>query len=119
MRKRASTGIKFRQKNEGKKLKFYDVPHLTYHVLQAGYDVKYFGDKGLGLMVVYVALGCSGSEAGWRPIYILNSGCASLTSGRAAFFFYKNIRLAAIFSPFFISLQLAKDFFNFFLLFQK
>ena len=78
----ALAGTKFMKKYEGKKLKFYDVPYTAYDVLLAGYDVKYFGDKGLGLMVVYVALGCSGSEAGWRPIYILNSGCASLTSGR-------------------------------------
>ena len=56
--------MEFALSNEGKKLKFYDVPYLAHRVLQAGYDVKYFGDKGLGLKAVYVALGRSASEAG-------------------------------------------------------
>ena len=61
-RKMALAGTKVLQKNEGKKLKFYDSAYLRYHVLRAVYDVKYFGDKGLGLRAVYVALGCSASE---------------------------------------------------------
>ena len=78
----ALAGTKFMKKYEGKKLKFYDVPYTAYDVLLAGYDVKYFGDTGLGLSAVYVQLCGSASEAGRRPVYILTSRCASLTSGR-------------------------------------
>ena len=44
----------FLQKNEGKKLKFYDSAYLRYHVLRAGYDVTFFGDKGMRMSEVYV-----------------------------------------------------------------
>ena len=51
------------QKNEGRKLKFYDGVYLGYHVLRAGYDVTYYGDKGLELKVVYVRSREPGIEA--------------------------------------------------------
>ena len=35
-------------------MKFYDVPCLRHHVLQAAYDVIYFGDNSLGLTMIYV-----------------------------------------------------------------
>ena len=61
-------GTKLAQKNEVEKLKFYDVSYAVYHALLAGYDVKYFGDKGLGLRAVYVASGCGATAACRRPV---------------------------------------------------
>ena len=52
-------GPKVIQKNEGKKLKFYDIAYLRYHIPYSGYDVKFFGDNGLWLRWVYVI------TAGW------------------------------------------------------
>ncbi len=56
------TGTKVVQKNEGKKLKFYDVAYTVYHILQAGYDVNYSRDIGLGFRLVYV------KETRWQSV---------------------------------------------------
>ena len=89
----ALAGTKVLQKNEGKKLKFYDSAYLRYHVLRAVYDVKYFGDKGLGLRAVYVALAVVLVKTPsvpqgrlWRPVYILTSRCASLNREERGYF---------------------------------
>ena len=46
-------------KNEGKKLNFNDIAYLRYHIPYSGYDVNYFGGKGLILCVIHVNV--------WRP----------------------------------------------------
>ena len=45
-------GPKFVRKNDGKKLKFYDIAYLRYHIPYSGYDVNFFEDKRLLLIVV-------------------------------------------------------------------